>query len=697
MMRRSKEGLRDIVITAKTVLVHWHEKEKRGELTRAQAQARAISTIESLRYGKELKDYFWINDTHPKMVVHPYRSDLNGKDLTDYADPNGKHPFVEMAKVVAKNKEGYVDYVWQYKDVALRIMPKTSFVTIFEPWDWIIGSGIYLGDVHKEIAQKSQQLMLICVFIVVLTSLVVIYFTASLIKSTESLHVSERRLRTVLNSATQTAIVSTDVNGLITSFNVGAERILGYTAKEVVDKKTTSLFHDKDEAPDFTAFTKVPGEQGFETKDWTCYRKSGEKIIFNLTVTALRNDDNEIVGYLGVGRDVTEARVATEKMERLEAQLLHSQKMEAIGTLAGGIAHDFNNILFAASGLTQLAIFSIDDKEEAKGYLKEVLAALKRAADLIKQIMTFSRKGEVEWGPLHIETVLGEALKLVRGSIPSTVTINSNLQCPDHYVRADATQMHQIIVNMCTNAYHAIRPNRGTIDINLEVVELTVDEPSAQELPCGTYAKLTIADSGSGMDEETCARIFEPYFTTKDMGDGTGLGLATVHGIIHRHGGSISVTSEKGKGTTFTIYLPTCVKTEDASNDEERAAKPAEGSERVLFVDDEALIARFATTALNNLGYDVTAFEDSLQALEEFKENSEAYDVVIVDQMMPNLTGDELAKEILAVNPNVPIILCTGFSDTMTREKALKCGFRDYLQKPIDLKTLAASMRRALE
>ena len=478
LLRRRKEDLKRLVYTAKSIFVHLHQKENSGELTRQEAQERAIELVDSLRYGKEGKDYFWINDTKPHMVIHPYRRDLNGKDLSDYSDPNGKRLFVEMTQVVAREKEGFVDYLWQYKDDAIHVLPKTSFVSLFEPWQWIIGSGIYLGDVRNEIAEKSRRLMFICLFIVALTSLVVIYFATSLIKSTESLHISERSLRTVLDAATKTAIISTDGNGLITSFNVGAERILGYKSKEVVGKETVLLFHDKNEVPSFDVLKKIPTNAEFQTKDWTCYRKNGEKIVLNRTMTAIKNDENEVVGYLGIGSDVSEARQAKDKMARLEAQLLHSQKMEAIGTLAGGIAHDFNNILFAASGLTQLAIFSIDDKEEAKNYLKEVLAALKRAADLIKQIMTFSRKGKMELGPLHIESVLEEALKLVRGSIPSTVTISANFHCPDLYVRADATQIHQIIVNMCTNAYHAIRPNRGNIDLEMKPIELLGEEAS---------------------------------------------------------------------------------------------------------------------------------------------------------------------------------------------------------------------------
>ena len=396
---------------------------------------------------------------------------------------------------------------------------------------------------------------------------------------------------------------------------------------------------------------------------------------------------------------ITGLRRSWETEERLQAQLRHSHKMETIGTLAGGIAHDFNNVLTPILGYTNMALEDTPPKSRTHSDLQHILAAGKRAKELVNQILTFSRRSEPERKPVQIAFIVTEALKLLRSSLPSTIEFRQEIDQDCGTVLADATQIHQVIMNLCTNAFHAMRESGGMLEVNLGVVE--VDDELARphpKLALGPYVRLTFSDSGHGMDPETRDRIFEPFFTTKGVGKGTGLGLSVVHGIVVSHGGEITVYSEPGLGTTFHVYLPRSEAPADGRQPARSDAEPAvTGSERVLVVDDDEEVAQVAEQMLKRLGYQVTVRTNSAEARDIFLAHPERFDIVITDQTMPQLTGVELAKELLGARPDLPIILISGFSELITRAKIKKIWIRHYLMKPLVGSELGAAIRQVLD
>ena len=383
---------------------------------------------------------------------------------------------------------------------------------------------------------------------------------------------------------------------------------------------------------------------------------------------------------------------------RMERDLRQAQKMEAIGTLAGGIAHDFNNILSAIFGYAELAGMDIDDHEKLKDDLNEVSRAAERAKDLVKQILTFSRRTEFEKSPLQMSLIVKEALKLLRSSIPVSIEIIQNIQS-DAVVLADPTQIHQIIMNLCTNAYHAMRDTGGTLTLSLTEVE--VDETSTALYPSGeatgSYLKLTVSDTGHGMDRDTMDSIFEPYFTTKDVDEGTGLGLAVVHGIVTQSNGIIRVESEPGKGTSFHIFMPVLrQKPNDAPLVKADQMGLQGGTGTIMFVDDEEAIRRLGRNILEKYGYQIRLFSNGYEAWQEYKNHPDHYDLIITDMTMPQMGGYELAENILRESPDMPIILCTGHNEKMNREKALAMGITEFILKPIEISELAHTVKTIL-
>jgi len=357
--------------------------------------------------------------------------------------------------------------------------------------------------------------------------------------------------------------------------------------------------------------------------------------------------------------------------------------MEEIGTLAGGVAHDFNNILGVIIGYAEMSLDDLPESSHVRDDIKEILIAADRAKDLVNQILTFSRQTDHDLKLFRVKPLVEEFLKLIRATFPATIEIRHEIKAESDTVMSDPTQIHQVLMNLFTNAKHAMQEKGGVLEISL--TEETIDKKNESVLPDlspGKYLKMRISDTGHGMDAVTMKRVFDPFFTTKDQGKGTGMGLSVVHGIVKSYGGEISVFSEQGKGTTFCVYLPLS----DTSSPVQEKVFPEKitgGNEHVLLVDDEEAICNMTKRTLEKLGYVVTSRTSSIEALELFRRMPDKFDLVITDQTMPNLTGVGLAKELISTRPDIPIILCSGFSETINRNQAMLMGIREYITKPV--------------
>ena len=386
-------------------------------------------------------------------------------------------------------------------------------------------------------------------------------------------------------------------------------------------------------------------------------------------------------------------QLRTEQLERrnLESRLVQAQKMEAIGTLAGGIAHDFNNILSAIIGYSELARIRLKGRDrEIKNDLSKVLEAAERAKQLVCQILAFSRKSDKNLKPLRVQSILKEAIKLLRSTIPSTIEIKLVVDenCPP--ILADPTELHQIVMNLCTNAYHAMQEKGGMLTIQLRSFS------TRKNMLMEQYVHLSISDTGCGIPDGAIDRIFEPYFTLKEIGKGTGLGLSVVHGIIKSYGGKIQVKSEVGEGTTFDIYLLQAEMVSEKLDEEYEVRSAIQGHGRVLFVDDDEALADLNSRALKQFGYQVSAKTSSEDALASFKENPYGYDVLVTDMTMPAMTGMDLATEVLSIRPRFPIILCSGYSDIVDEDSAKNLGVQMFLTKPVTMHQLAQAIHSVL-
>jgi signal transduction histidine kinase/CheY-like chemotaxis protein len=397
--------------------------------------------------------------------------------------------------------------------------------------------------------------------------------------------------------------------------------------------------------------------------------------------------DNRAVGLRGILIDLTEQK-------KLESRLRQGQKMEAIGKLAGGIAHDFNNIIGIILGNAELAIDDVPDWNPARHNLEEVRIASLRAKDVVRQLLSFARKTMLEKKPTNIIPIITESLSLLRSSIPTSIEIRQNIPKDVNTILADPTQIHQVLINLCTNANHAM-PDGGIFEVSLK--HATFDENAAAQytdLNPGRYVNLIVRDTGHGIPNEEIDRIFEPYFTTKEVGKGTGMGLAVVHGIVKEHNGIITVESELGKGTTFSIFFPVVTK-EAAAKDETNEKLPT-GNEKILFVDDEESIVKLGCQRLERLGYKVEATISPIEALELFRSKPNQFDLIITDMTMPLMTGDKLVREILNIRPDMPAIISTGFSEKIDEKKAKTIGAVGYIEKPHDKIELAKIVRQVL-
>ncbi|MEJ2157425.1 MAG: PAS domain S-box protein, partial [Desulfobacteraceae bacterium] len=445
---------------------------------------------------------------------------------------------------------------------------------------------------------------------------------------------------------------------------------------------------------------------GLEKKcDWCVFDKaaSGEILEMNIksplderhyrvTNMPIRNADGT-VSKMTIYRDITDYLHAVKEKEDAQAQLAQAQKMESIGNLAGGIAHDFNNILSSIIGFTELALEETPKGSDVEDSLQEVYSAGKRAKDLVRQILAFARQSDEKRAPILPGKVAKEVLKFIRSTIPTTIEIRLDLDS-DAWIMGNATQLHQVLMNLCTNAAYVMEDSGGVLGVSLTDVAVDIKAPLIG-MRKGQYVEIKISDTGTGIAPDMIGSIFEPYFTTKGPGEGTGMGLAMAQGIIESYGGRITVESALGKGTTFSIYLPATKK--GSAHGVDAPAALQNGTERILFVDDELSIAKMGSQMLERMGYSVTTRTSSVEALELFKVKPDAFDLVITDMTMPNLTGDKLAIELMKIRPDIPVILCTGYSRKIADETASEIGIKAFAYKPMVKADLAKTIRKVLE
>jgi PAS domain S-box-containing protein len=509
----------------------------------------------------------------------------------------------------------------------------------------------------------------------------------------KALMASTNRYKTLFESAGD-AIFLLDFKGQVIDANRIACEQLSWQRGELQNATTMDIL-SPEHAPFWPQRMEELESLGHIIFETALMRRNGSVIPVETSCRAIEYDKEPAV--LVIARDITERIQSDTEKAKLRSQLRQAQKMEAIGTLAGGIAHDFNNILQAIIGYTEIALLQIHQQRDASGSLENILTASQRAKGLINQILSFSRQSEQERKPIQINLIVKEVLKLIRASLPATIDIQSrNLNNPA-VVEADPIQIHQVMMNLCTNAHHAMREKGGMLEISMESIHLDPEAASQfPELSQGSYLRLSVRDTGHGIRPEDLDRIFDPYFTSKEKGEGTGLGLAVVHGIVKSHEGAIQVESTLKEGTAFHLYFPTRERPQAKVQPKEEH-HPHRGDEQILFVDDEPTLASIGKEMLEDLGYRVESSTSSESALALFREDPGRFDLVITDLTMPGMPGDALAHEIRKAREDMPILLFTGYSDVLSKERFDALGIRGCLLKPLTRWDLATAIRKVLD
>ncbi len=617
------------------------------------------------------------DQNHPDVVLIDLRMPgISGLELTTML--NKKAPYIPLVIV---SGAGNVDEV-------IETMRKGAWDYVTKPigdmdiLNHVVSKVLERADLIKE-NQKYQDIL------------------EDLVKDrTKELAQVTQKYKEIFNTTSEAIIIHDVQTGEILDVNQTMLDMFGYSyemalALSILDLSSGEVENTQKKA---LAQIKKAVTQGTQAFEWNCKRQSGE--FFWAEVTLKKTDILGRNRVIAVVRDITSRKLVEKENILLERQLKQTQKMEAVGLLAGGIAHDFNNILSVIFGHVDLIIDKFSKEGDTYFSLNHIQNAANRAKELVSQILAFSRKTDEEYFSVNPEIIVSEALKLIRSTIPATIQIKKQINKNCGQIMANPVQIHQIVMNLCTNAYHAMREKGGDLNVKLEPFLIVNQGKMFDHLATKQkeFLKLTITDTGTGIEKDVIDKIFDPYFTTKIVGEGTGLGLSVVHGIIKHMGGEIFVKSRIGEGTKFEVYIPQLLNAQ--IQDEKKSLtqdNDTGGTERILLLDDDVDIAEIGSKILSRYGYKVTTFSDGNKAFSKFNESPDDYDLVITDMTMPGMTGEQFARKCIQVKPQIPIILCTGFSDLIDEEKAYQVGIRKFIMKPFLKSDFIKSVRDVLD
>lgn len=653
--------------------------------------------IRRMKYNDHIgENYIFMSSYKGIMLVQPYEPDKEMTSAWELQDYFGKYIIQELVKVATSEaKQGYVRYCYKRPEKSAA-EEKISFVMGIPELECYIGTGQYMADIRKSQWDYILKVSIITFILLLLLILLVRSSIQEIETKNKKLRRTESELTAIFDNSFQ-FIGTITIDGKLIRVNKSALNFINQDESSVLGKYfwDTPWWEDDKDINLLKQAIKDSSKGAFSRFDVTHYSLDEKKHFIDFCITPILNDCGDVISLLVEGRDVTMQKENEQEKYLLQEQLMQAQKMQAVGNLAGGIAHDFNNILGAIIGFSEMVLDELQDNEVLSKYMKNILKGGERAKKLVSQILTFSRKGPDEKSPTNLMPVVNEALDLLRATLPATVSLYTDVEHDTSPVVADANKVHEALLNLATNAIQAMN-EEGELAVCLREEQTKESIQGINgSIPSGNYSIIEIQDTGAGMESELIERIFEPFYTTKEMDKGTGLGLAVVYGIMKSHDGNIQIESTPGKGTIFRLFFP---KTDQKASSEKtvRSQVPG-GNERILFVDDEHDLVEIGKTMLSSLGYKVTGLSDSSEARQLIHERLHDFDLLITDQTMPGLTGFDLAQEIFRLNPRFPVILCTGFSSKVDPEKAKEIGIRRFANKPLSKKSLAEEIRYAFE
>ncbi|MDH3393630.1 MAG: cache domain-containing protein, partial [Desulfobulbaceae bacterium] len=702
-------------------------------------QQEFLARLNSIPYGN--KGYIFTHTYDGVCLSHADKSNI-GVNRWDYQDDNGSKVVQQIIQTGRQPNGGFVEYMASVNPETGKPSPKISYVKAIDEWQWVLGAGVYLDDIDKTLTGFQKDLRdelrhrILATITIFFAALAVLY-GISLLFSKRLTTELDRFLTFFKRAATHPETIDTSTITITELVQLGQAANQMVTerqhiqsdlqqAKEVWEKSFNAIsdlvtIHDSDSriirannaACNFLGIEphEIIGKHChdvFNHSEDRCTNCPAKKTMldrhshtatinfptvgrtFQVSTAPTFDEQGRLEYIVHVAKDISEQK-------RLEEELIQSRKMEAIGTLAGGIAHDFNNILTSLLGYADLAEEEARDNGNQLHYIEQVIVAGNRASELVKQILTFSRKSEHTLVHISPALIIEEALKLLRAASPTTIKFQKEINITDDTIFADPTKIHQVVINLCTNALHAMTDQQGTLTVRLTRKELPQTELVNQaEIQPGPFMELSVTDTGHGIDQNIVEHIFDPYFTTKDVGKGIGMGLAVVHGIIKEHGGFIKVESNPLAGSTFYVYLPVSGHTSESETATHSTSLPT-GNERIMVIDDENSICLMLKGGLERFGYQIITETSSTEALAEFTANPDNFDLVITDLTMPEISGLSLSEKILELRPTLPIILYSGYSEIASEEKIKAIGIRKFLLKPIDSRTMADHVRALLD